>query len=51
MICRSTKSAIRNFWSWFYRQWSKAEEIQRRIDAERLKAQERYGSDFPSRWI
>lgn len=45
------KILIRNLWISFCHQWAEAEEIQRKIEAEKQKARERYGSDFPSRWI
>lgn len=42
---------IRKFWNWLCHQWAEDAEIQRRIDAERLKAQERYGSGALNRWL
>lgn len=51
VIWRNLKASVRNLWICLCRQWAEAEEIQRKIEVERLKAKERYGSDFPGRWL
>lgn len=51
MNWRRVQISIQKFWSWLCRQWAEGAEIQRRIDVERLKAQERHGSGSPARWL
>ena len=44
------KSFIKKMWISFRLRWAEAAEIQQRIDAERLKIQERHGPNAPTRW-